>query len=625
MLNSISRFGKVGLSKFFSKSNAPVIGIDLGTTNSCVSVVEGGSPKVIPNKEGLRTTPSIVAFSKDGQMLVGEEAKRQQVANPKSTFSATKRLIGRNFDDPMTKQAMDMVNYNVVKAENGEAWVQTEQGKIYSPSQIGGFVLARMKETAEKYLGTKVKDAIVTVPAYFNNMQRQATKDAGKLAGLNVMRTINEPTAAALAYGLNKKQGETVAVYDLGGGTFDISILEISDDGVFEVKSTNGNTFLGGEDFDNCIANYILQQFYKDEKIDLSKDFTAVARIREAAEKAKCDLSSVNHTVINLPYITTTAAGPKHLSIPFSRQMLEQLTMPLIQKTLDPVAQAIKDASLTPKDINQVILVGGMTRMPKVIDSVADFFGKDPFRGVNPDEVVSIGAAIQGSVLTGGLDEILLLDVTPLSLGIETMGGVFTRLIPRNTVVPTKRTEIFSTGVDGQENVAIRVYQGERELVKENKFLGEFNLVGIPPQKRGVPQIAVTFEIDPNSIVHVTAKDAESGKEQKMEIKQAGGLTQDEIEKMIKDAEEHSHEDRRKKSIIEQSYDIHGFIQEINKQILLNRDRLPHWLITKVEAAVEEMQAALETIDAKTINQAFRKLKAVAMEMPNNLSTEKEK
>ena len=622
MLSSVSHSFSNPLARFFSHSNAPVIGIDLGTTNSCVSVVEGGTPKVIANSEGLRTTPSIVAFNKNGEMIVGEQAKRQQVANPKSTFSATKRLIGRNFDDKSTKRAMKMVNYDVVKAENGEAWVRTEQGKIYSPSQIGGFILQKMKETAENYLGQKVKDAIVTVPAYFNNMQRQATKDAGKLAGLNVMRTINEPTAAALAYGLNRKQGQTIAVYDLGGGTFDISILEISEDGVFEVKSTNGNTFLGGEDFDNVLANYIIRQFYNDEKIDLSKDPMAVARIREAAEKAKCELSAMNHTEVNLPYITVTPAGPKHLSMPLSRAKFEELTMPLIRRTMDPVSQSIKDSGMSPNEINEVILVGGMTRVPKVINTVRDFFGKEPFRGVNPDEVVSIGASIQGSVLTGGLDEILLLDVTPLSLGIETMGGVFTRLIPRNTVVPTKKTEIFSTGVDGQKNVAIRVYQGERELVKDNKFLGEFNLVGIPPQPRGMPQIEVSFEIDPNSIVHVSARDAESGKEQKIEIKQSGGLTQEEIEKMIKESEKHAKEDAKKRDAIIQSYDIRGFITEIQRQIKLNKDRIPEWLVDKVQEAIKEQTAAFDTLDLDKIMKAFKKLKAVALEMPANLKVE---
>lgn len=622
MLSSCLKPTSSLFSRSFAKGATPIIGIDLGTTNSCVAVVEGGKPKVIPNSEGQRTTPSVVAFDKNGQLIVGEQAKRQMVLNPKSTFAATKRIIGRTFDDDMTLQAMKQCSFEVAKAENGEAWVRDGKGKIYSPSQIGGYILGKMKETAEAYLGTPIKDAIVTVPAYFNNAQRQATKDAGRLAGLNVMRTINEPTAAALAYGLNRKKGETVAVFDLGGGTFDISILEISDDGVFEVKSTNGNTFLGGEDFDNVITNWILQQYKKNENIDLSADPLAVARIREAAEKAKCELSSTMMTEINLPYITSIGAGPKHLSMPITRQVFEQLTLPLIQKTLDPVTQALKDASLNPSQINEVILVGGMTRVPKVIQSVGEFFGKDPFRGVNPDEVVAVGASIQGSVLTGGLDEILLLDVTPLSLGIETMGGVFTRLIPRNTVVPTKITESFSTGVDGQKNIAIRVFQGERELVKDNKFLGEFNLVGIPPQPRGIPNIAVTFEIDANSIIHVSAVDQGSGKEQKIEIKQTGGLSQDEIMKMIEDASKHKKEDEARKVVIEQSYDMHGFVGEIEKQIHLNKDRLPKWLIEKVEGKVKEMNAALATYDMNKINAAFKALQAVAMEMPDNLKVE---
>lgn len=622
MLSAVARTTTSSFVRTFAAAAAPIIGIDLGTTNSCVSVVEGGASKVITNAEGLRTTPSIVAFDKDGNAIVGEQAKRQAVANLKNTFSATKRLIGRRFDDPVTSVCQGMVPYKIVKHTNDEAWVQDDHGKIYSPSQIGGYVLSKMKETAEAYLGMKVKDAIVTVPAYFNNQQRQATKDAGTIAGLNVMRTINEPTAAALAYGIDRKKGETVAVFDLGGGTFDVSILEISDDGIFEVKATNGNTFLGGEDFDNVLMSYVIKQYKDSEGIDLAKDPMCIQRIREAVEKAKCELSSSLRTEINLPYITADASGPKHLSMPLTRSLFEELTMPLIRRTIDPCSQALRDAGMKPSDIGQVILVGGMTRVPKVVDSVREFFGKDPFRGVNPDEVVAIGAAIQGSVLTGGLDEILLLDVAPLSLGIETMGGVFSRIIPRNTVVPAKVEEGFSTGVDGQTAVAIRVFQGERELVKDNKLLGEFNLVGIPPAPRGTPDIRVTFEIDSDSIVHVSAKDAKSGQEQKIEIKQSGGLTSDEIERMVRDAEKNRKEDVQKRMIIESSYDIQGFIQEIEKQIRLNRERLPPWLVERVEEAVKEQRAAIEALDKKRIDQAFKRLKAVSFEMPNNLKVE---
>ena len=613
MISSLNYYKK------FSSPISPVIGIDLGTTNSCVSIVELGTPKVIANSEGLRTTPSIVAFDKNGNCLIGEHAKRQSITNTKSTFFSTKRLIGRQYDDETTSLCKKMVPYDIIRAENGESWVKDEKGSIYSPSQIGALVLSKMKETAESYLGCQVKDAVITVPAYFNNAQRQATKDAGKIAGLNVMRTINEPTAAALAYGIDRQKGQTVAVYDLGGGTFDISILEISKDGVFEVKATNGDTFLGGEDFDSIILQYVLNKYYKDEKIDLSKDPISLQRIREAVEKAKCELSTSLNTEINLPYITVTSSGPKHLSMPFSRSEFEKLTLPLIKKTIDPCITCLKDAGLTPKDINEVILVGGMTRIPKIIENVHDFFGREPFKGVNPDEVVAIGAAIQGSVLSGGLNEILLLDVTPLSLGIETMGGLFTKLIPRNTVVPTRKSEMFSTGQDGQTNVSIRVFQGEREVVSGNKLIGEFNLEGLPPAPKGTPQIEITFEIDANSIVHVNAIDKLSGKAHKISIKQNGGLSQDEIAKMINDAENNYKDDKKKREAIEQSYDIIGFIEEIEKQIEENKNRLPEQYIKDLQINVNNMKDAIKTLEIKKINSTFKELKNIALQMPKVL------
>ena len=514
---------------------AKVIGIDLGTTNSCVAVMEGSTPKVIENAEGARTTPSIVAFTDDGERLVGQPAKRQGVTNPERTFFAIKRLIGRPFDDPMTKKDIGLVPYKITKASNGDAWVSSD-GKPYSPSQISAFTLQKMKETAESYLGQTVTQAVITVPAYFNDAQRQATKDAGKIAGLEVLRIINEPTAAALAYGLDKRASGTIAVYDLGGGTFDVSVLEIGD-GVFEVKSTNGDTFLGGEDFDNRLVEYFVEEFRKENTVDLRKDKLALQRLKEAAEKAKIELSSATQTDINLPYITADATGPKHLTLKLTRAKFEALVDDLIQKTVEPCRKALKDAGLSAGEIDEVVLVGGMTRMPKVQEIVKQFFGKEPHKGVNPDEVVAIGAAVQAGVLQGDVKDVLLLDVTPLSLGIETLGGVFTRLIDRNTTIPTKKSQVFSTAEDSQTAVTIRVFQGEREMAADNKILGQFDLVGIPAAPRGIPQIEVTFDIDANGIVNVTAKDKATNKEQQIRIQASGGLSDADIDKMVKDAE----------------------------------------------------------------------------------------
>ena len=613
----LSSFTKSNYFKRFASNvkEAPIIGIDLGTTNSCVAIVEGTTPKVLQNSEGIRTTPSVVAFTKDGQRLVGEVAKNQMVTNSKSTFFATKRLIGRRFEDEMVTRSKKMVPYDIIKAQNGEAWVKDEKSNIYSPSQIGAFVLGKMKETAEAYIGGEVKKAVVTVPAYFNDSQRQATKDAGKIAGLDVQRIVNEPTAAALAYGVERKQGQTVAVFDLGGGTFDISILEISKEGIFEVKATNGDTFLGGEDFDNALMSYVISEFKKAEGIDLTKDSMAIQRVREAVEKAKCQLSTMIKTDINLPYITVTAAGPKHLQMSITRQKFEEITADLVKRTIAPCNAALKDAGLTVKDINVVIMVGGMTRMPKVISSVQEFFGKDPFRGVNPDEVVAIGAAIQGSIIRGDMKDIVLLDVTPLSLGIETMGGVFTPLISRNTVVPCKKSQIFSTADDLQTHVNIRVFQGEREMVAGNKLLGEFTLVGIPPAPKGVPKIEVTFEIDANSIVHVSALDKSSGKTQDMTIQQHGGLSQEEIAKMVEDAEKHAKEDKAQKEVIQKKYDMEQFCKTIEKQITEYEKKLPADLLSKLRKQSKELKDSLNGTDAKIIDEKYEALKATSMEM----------
>ncbi|XP_029208733.2 stress-70 protein, mitochondrial-like [Acropora millepora] len=605
-------------SRFYSSEavRGAVCGIDLGTTNSCVAVMEGKTPKVLENAEGSRTTPSVVAFTADGERLVGTPAKRQAVTNPENTLYATKRYIGRRFDDSEIKKDVKNMSFKIVKASNGDAWFEAN-GQMYSPSQVGAFVLMKMKETAENYLGTNVKNAVITVPAYFNDSQRQATKDAGQIAGLNVLRVINEPTAAALAYGMDKSEDKIIAVYDLGGGTFDISILEIQK-GVFEVKATNGDTYLGGEDFDNTLLKYLITEFKRESGVDLSKDNMALQRLREAAEKAKIELSASVQTDINLPYITVDSSGPKHLAMKLTRAKFESLVSDLIQRTVEPCKKCLRDADIGKSDIGDILLVGGMTRMPKVQSTVQEIFGRTPSKAVNPDEAVAVGAAIQGGVLSGDVKDVLLLDVTPLSLGIETLGGVFTKLITRNTTIPTKKSQVFSTAADGQTQVEIKVHQGEREMAADNKMLGQFQLVGIPPAPRGVPQIEVTFDIDANGIVNVSARDKGTGREQQIVIQSSGGLSKDEIENMVREAEKFADSDRQRKDLTEAVNQAEGIIHDTETKMEEFKDQLPTDETGQLKeeiAKVREVLARKDSETAESIRQAYSELQQKSLKL----------